>query len=203
MLKVSDPVEMVVYRGHIGSNKIHICDYHSSTLYERIAREEFSGGDCCVFKIHLVNVPVINVNKYLSGKIRSYEEEREYIFMGGGTFYKDPELKEPGFKDMGDGNYECWYTLQEKEVETPISKVDEPINVERILSIISTDEYDLIDSIDDVIKTLLMSGISVTTEEAKQILKHIKMNSGGKRAITQKKRKRKSKNMRKNRSRKN
>ena len=182
MLHASEPVEMVVYRGHTITPVIKKRLFYSSTLYERIARDQFSGGECCVFKIHLINVPVINVNKFLKEQIKDYEEEQEYIFLGGGTFFQNREMTIEGFKDNGDGNYECWYTMENKIDESKsVDDSKKDMDIERILGIIDEEEYVLIESVEDVKETLKSSGITVSDEDAEKVLEHIrKIQDGGK-----------------------
>lgn len=127
MLYHSELVEMVVYRGHINTPYINSSPeylYYSSTLYERIAREEFTNDKCCVFKINLINVPVINVNKFLQGTISSYQEENKYIFLGGGTFYKNENMIEPVFFKHSNRLYEGWYTITTNYKDTKIINQD-------------------------------------------------------------------------------
>ena len=200
MLHASEPVEMVVYRGHTRTPVINKGLFYSSTLYERIAREEFAGGECCVFKIHLINVPVINVNKFLKEQIKDYEEEQEYIFLGGGTFFQNREMTIEGFKDNGDGNYECWYTMENKIDESKsVDESKQDMDIERILGIIDEEEYVLIESVEDVKETLQSSGITVSNEDAKKVFEHIqKLQDGGKKKKNKTRKQKKSKRQRKN-----
>lgn len=139
--KQQPPVSLVLYRGHKRSTEIrHNRFWYSSTSSKKVAKEEFSSGHCCVFKIHLVNVPVIDVNKYVGDKIGDYKEEKEYIFLGGGTFYKDANLKKKGFLDLGKGKFECWYKID----TTP------QFDLERTFSCIPSEEYEFIDSPSDI-----------------------------------------------------
>jgi hypothetical protein len=133
-------VSLVLYRGHIRSTEIRYNKFwYSATSSKKIAKEEFSSGPCCVFTIHLINVPVIDINQYVGDKIKDYKEEKEYIFLGGGTFYKDKTLKEKGFLNTGSGEFECWYKIDNKQ-----------FNLERILDMIPMEEYELIESPTDI-----------------------------------------------------
>lgn len=195
MLNMSDPVEMVVYRGHNNTPVIKSGPsyrYYSSTLYERVAREEFAKEDCCVFKIHLVNVPVINVNKFLKGTISMYEEEHEFIFLGGGTFYKNAAMTEPGFLEKGGGLFECWYSIKPtKEDKKEDKPVDERNVVDIVLARISDEDDDedaleFIDSPEDIMFEAKNMGITLSYDDAVLVFKRLK-KTGGKRNIMKRK----------------
>ena len=136
--KKQPPQTVVLYRGHKREGDILGSRWYSATKSRKVAKEEFAGETCCLFKIHAVDVPMIDVNKHVGDKIGSYAEEQEFIFLGGGTFYKDKSFSEPGFADLGGnaGAFECWYSL------------DSP--VERALSQIPPDEYEFIESPADI-----------------------------------------------------
>jgi hypothetical protein len=56
------PISLVLYRGHMRSTEIRYNKFwYSATSSKKIAKEEFSSGPCCVFTIHLINVPVIDI----------------------------------------------------------------------------------------------------------------------------------------------
>ena len=77
------------------------------------------------FKINLINVPVLNINKYLSETdfINRYENEDEYIFLGGGKFYKNSNMIEEGFTyNKKDNVYETWYTIKDTNQDTRTKK---------------------------------------------------------------------------------
>ena len=110
------PVSMTLYRGqdkHIINPSFR--KWFSTSSDSQQASAGFTDGECCLFVIHILNVPVLNVNKYIGRKIVSKSEEKEFIVLGGGTFYKDPQLSEPGFlvdkNKHGKITYECWYSL--------------------------------------------------------------------------------------------
>jgi len=163
------PVSLVVYRGHNSSTKIRKNNlWYSATTSKDVAKDEFSSGICCVFTIHLINVPLIDINSLIGDKIGHYKEEEEYIFLGGGTFYRDNTLTNEGFSNTSTGEYECWYTLDNNK---PI------FNLEQVLSLIDPEEYDFIDSPSDII----VEGIS---EDEKILvfnkIQEIKKMEGGK-----------------------
>lgn len=134
---------------------------------------------------------------------RSYEEENEYIVLGGGTFYKDATMKEKGFTQIGNGKYECWYSLINRESVAKKSKKSFSIrksrysqkmsvkklhsapavipstNIERALAAIDKDEYDLIDTIEDI-DASLQGNIPLTSREKNKVLSRIlKRKAGG------------------------
>lgn len=210
LINESEPVTMTVYRGHGRTPTLKKSIYYSSTTDKRVATEEFSGKSsassnptgCCVFTIHLDNVPAVIVNDKLRGMlddIGSYQEESEVLFPGGGTFYKDKDFDEPGIKYNGYGEYETWYNMtpntQEPDVSMPL---DEHSNVERALEIIHPEEYDLIETTKDIREMELP--LDLTDEEVKEILKQIeekKEMEGGKRKPKRKTRNKRKRNKRK------
>jgi len=135
---------IIVYRGHTSSNSIYDSLWYSSTKSYDIAKTEFSGEDCCVFKIHLINIPTIDVNEYVGSEIGHYSDEQEIIFLGGGTFYKNKELSKKGFQEIKDGYYECWYKFNEK---SPSPKKN---RVEHAFRLIDATEYEYIDGPEDI-----------------------------------------------------
>ena len=174
------PDSLVVYRGHKRSTEIRYNNFwYSASTNKDVAINEFSSGTCCVFTIHLINVPVININVLIGGEIGDYKEEQEYIFLGGGTFYADKKLTTKGFSNTTTGQYECWYTLDDKPPDNPTFNLDE------ILKIIPEEEYELIDSPSDIV----VEGLS--EEQKILVFNRIKKNGGRK--------SRKSKKIRKNR----
>ena len=139
--KKSPPKTLTLYRGHTKSKNIRKNSWYSATASKRVAKNEFAGETCCVFTIHVINVPVISINQHVKSKIGDYAEEEEYIILGGGTFYKDNSLTELGFDDLGNGEYECWYTMNNKSTE---------MSIRRAMAQISIEEYDDIESPSDI-----------------------------------------------------
>ncbi|MEX0598597.1 MAG: hypothetical protein WD512_19095 [Candidatus Paceibacterota bacterium] len=136
--------EMIVYRGHSSdSPQINAnVPWLSTSKSKKIARELFSGGECCLFIIHLDNtVPTLDVNSFVDGR---NSHEMELIVMGGGTFYKTSDYDEPGFLKLNNSEYETWYSFK-----MPTEKPE--ITLERILERIPEEEYDFIDSPEDII----------------------------------------------------
>lgn len=136
------PKTVTLYRGHMKSQEIRKSAWFSASKSKQVAKEQFSGKNCCVFTIHVMNVPIIDINKVLKHKIGDYAEEEECIILGGGSFYKNASLTELGFLDIGNGDFECWYTLTDEK--------DDQTVVERALGQISEDEYDIIETPSDI-----------------------------------------------------
>ena len=169
-----EPVSLVLYRGHTNSTEIRYNSFwYSATKSKTVAKEEFSSGNCCIFKINLIEVPIIDINNFIGDKIGEYNEEEECIFLGGGSFYKDQTLNEKGFTDKNNGEYECWYKV---DVKTPF-------DLDRILEIIPQEEYELIDEPSDII-------VDNLTEDEKQLvfnkIQELK-NKGGRKSKKQRK----------------
>lgn len=93
-------VTLTVYRANKRSKEIRNTMYFSTStdMYET---KKFVGDGCCTFIIHLIDAPA-----YYYGP----EYEREYLVLGGGTFWKDAELTITGFNEIESGLFECWYT---------------------------------------------------------------------------------------------
>jgi hypothetical protein len=164
------PISIVIYRGHKRSTKIRYNNFwYSATSNKKVAKEEFSSGHCCVFTIHLINVPVIDINKYVGDKIGNYKEEEEYIFLGGGTFYKDETLKEKGFLDKDNGEFECWYKIDQSRSQ---------FSLDRILEIIPEEEYELIDSPSDIFADGLTEDEKILIFNKIQEIKKLNQNGG-------------------------
>lgn len=158
---IKEKKQIIVYRGHNSSPFIRTnVPWFSTSKNKEIVKKEFSRENCCVFKIHIqIDVPTLDVYKYLrKGKLG---DEDEIIVSGGGTFYDSEEMNKPGFKDIGNGEFETWYTFV-----NPV-KIAEEITIERILDIIPKDEWDFIDSPDDIIMD-----IPYTLKET--VFKHVK-----------------------------
>jgi hypothetical protein len=108
VLRTLPPVSMTVYRGHKALRRSIEDRTWWATSSSRKVAEAFSNKDCCVFKIHVVNVPVLRVNDYLE-ESEQFKKEKEFLLLGGGTFYQSEDLSEPGFKLLKNGTYVAWY----------------------------------------------------------------------------------------------
>ena len=187
-------ITKTVYRGHYEVDTIKPGLWYSSSENKKISENDFSGPTCCLFIIHLIDVPCIDVNHWVGDKIGTYNREEEFIFLGGGTFYKNKSLTEEGFFKLektykGKVIFECWYKLNSPQLQIP---VEEPKKTKRILNsvkevldIIPEDEYEFITSKEDII---LPENYEVSDEVLEKVLKKIqKMNfNGGKKRKTQK-----------------
>jgi len=133
-LKTQPPQTMTVYRGqHFVDEldksisqtpeiiKIDGYPWFSTTLdklvahhYTNLSKPMGTTKDylCCLFTIHIVNVPTLAL-KHVNSPLRG-DTEKEVIVLGGGTFYQDKECTIPGFKKTIEGSFECWYTLPSK-----------------------------------------------------------------------------------------
>lgn len=182
-----DSITTIVYRGHAEeSNTIKPNMWYSSSKYMKVAAEQFSGTNCCIFKIHLINVPCIDINSFVGDKISDHNEEDEIIFLGTGkygegTFYKNEDLSEEGFLELGNDNkynkymYECWYSIKPHEKNNSL-----PIDLDEIANTIDKDEYELIDGPDD----LFFPDIQLTPQQKQyvyDIIKKRKEIGGGRR----------------------
>jgi len=165
--EIQPPITTTVYRGHGKSKTIRDSIWHSASKSIEVAKTEFAGKNCCVFTIHLIDVPSIDINEWIGDKIKKkFSEEEEIIFLGGGVFYKDELLHEKGFLEPIDGKFECWYSLLKNETKiqnTP--DVESVSNVERALQQIPEDEYELISTPNDII----ISGIDLTEKEKSEV----------------------------------
>lgn len=182
-------VSMIVYRGHNNVSEIRVNNlWYSATKSKKVAKEEFAANECCIFKINLVNIPIIDINKFIGNDIGEYKEEDEVIFLGGGVFYADKSLSTQGFRDLGNGEYECWYKIADK--------TNNMFDIDRYVKLLE-EEYDMIDSPSDIF-------IDNITEDQKNLIfekiKEIKSNmiNGGKKRRKTKKSTKTKKHLKKN-----
>ena len=211
------PLSITIYRGHTKTPVIKPGLWYSATTDINIATNEFAGTHCCVFIIHLIDVPCIDINYFIGDKIGDKQDEKEIIFLGGGTFYKNNELTEEGYLELGMNKYhkrtyECWYSLSNQHITQPNQHITQPNqhitqpntqvvrdNVERMLNIIDPEEYEFITSIYDI-----FDNNELSNEEKQQVFNEIKKRKakGGKKTYlrnTKKNRKRKRSKTLKNR----
>jgi len=95
-LVMSRYMTRVVYRGQKFNPFINKSRFFSTSKSLEIAYD-FTQGDCCLFEIHLMNVPAIDMNEELKwGSLYPYQEE--VLVMGGGTFFKDEAMTIPGWE---------------------------------------------------------------------------------------------------------
>lgn len=196
------PVTLTVYRGQQRNETLHTSNTYSSSLSEGEA-SKFSGEQCCLFKIHLVNVPCINVNALVGKEIGSERrKEQEIIFLGGGRFYSDETFSEEGFTEIAPNfnkrKFECWYTLQDvkkqsaRKIEKKTTSLVNHLKIKIALDTIDVSEYEFIDNIDDII----LPELHLTNEEKNEILSIIRERKiGGTQKHNKKNKIRKKKNV--------
>jgi len=181
LIKNQKEESLVVYRGNGDDkdepNKIYTGKWFSTTKSKDIAINEFSGTNCCVFKINILNCKTLDVNKFVGKKIKNYADEKEILVLGGGKFYKNKDCTEVGYKDIGieDGiqHFECYYKINKLSHKT--TKKRKSSSLKKIVDEIKTNELDdLIDSIEDLEITVpeLLKGLS--NDEKKKIIELIK-----------------------------
>jgi hypothetical protein len=180
------PLSITIYRGHKETPVVRPGLWYSATTDINIAANEFAGKHCCIFIIHLMGVPCIDVNSYIGDKIGDKKDEKEIIFLGGGKFYKNNNLTEEGYlelemNEMKQRMFECWYSLFKLPSTTQTKMVRN--NVEHALSIIHPDEYEFITDIDDIITG---DNTVLSDEEKQQVLNEITRRKarGGKKRTT-------------------
>ena len=145
------PVSKTVFRGHKRSREIRFnANWYSASKLVKVARDEFASADCCVFTIHLVDIPIIDVNKFVGEEIGHYKEEQEIIFLGGGAFYKDKDRNERGFIEKA-GEFECWYMLDKEEAPSPSPSSRKTPIEKTLFALIPKDEYELINTPKDIV----------------------------------------------------
>ena len=187
-----NPLSITIYRGHGKSSTIRPGLWYSASSDIKVASTSFAGKDCCVFAIHLLDIPCINIIKLIGDKIGDKKDEKEIIFLGGGTFYKNKELTEEGFLEIGmdpfnKTMFECWYSLKPKVKQNAAE--NKKANVQRALDIISLEEYEFIESVNDI-----EIGIKMTQQEKQLVFEEIQKRkhlAGKKRKKTLKHKKRK------------
>lgn len=177
------PQSITVYRGHRSSREIRPTDWFSTSKSKRIAKEDFSSGQCCIFKIHLVNVPILDVYQYIPrGRVG---DEDEIIVLGGGTFYKDSAMRNSGFKDLGHGEFETWYTMTPPPPSASVVP-SRSVNLDQIVKDLK-EFNEFIDSEADI--DSFQSGL---TKEQRAFVFN-KLKHGGKRRKTRKRKSRSNK----------
>lgn len=182
---IQPKLSITVYRGHGKSTEIREGNlWYSASANLQVAAMQFATETCCVFIIHLQDIPCIIVNNYVGRDIDDYADEEEIIFLGGGKFYKDPDHNETGFNEVsrvnGKRTFECWYSL------STIEPIETASNIERALDILDG-EYDFIDDINDLNGQL--KSLNLTHEELEQLFEIIEKEKEKKQNAGFKKRK--------------
>jgi hypothetical protein len=100
-------ITRTVYRGQTSSKTINPDTLFFSTSRDPNVAAGFTsasrpgagglaGGTCCLHEISVIDTQALDVNQVL-GKESLMEEEQELLILGGGKFYKNMEMTEPGF----------------------------------------------------------------------------------------------------------
>lgn len=185
---------LTVYRGHKKSQSIRNNDWYSATKNLNVAVTEFAGDECCLFIIHLVNVPIIDVNSFIKDEIGHYAEEEEVIFLGNGKFFKNKQMTEEGFLELGDKNsynklaFESWYSF--KDVKTTNQNNIDERKIQSALNILDEDDYELIDKPEDI----FIDKMDLSYEEKREIYNRI-FNKGGRKINLKKTKAKRRKNI--------
>lgn len=118
LVKAQPPTTLTLYRGHTGGEStIHDAEWWSTSSSQKVATNEFSKNSGSLFMIHVMNAPVLDVNRYANengflADLKEYSSECEYILLGGGTFYDSPDMTTVGFRDDADRKYSTWYRIE-------------------------------------------------------------------------------------------
>lgn len=150
----SSGLDMVVYRGQYDKKEISYDtskpffsvttdpDYahtFASKLYDEKDEEIKWGIDCCVFKIHLQNVQILDLAEISFDRVRKnppdlapdalekfnafIKDESEILVLGGGKFYKEPACTKEGCIDPPEFDvppeefhqfHETWYSMPKR-----------------------------------------------------------------------------------------
>lgn len=139
-----EKITKTVYRGQEQNNLPNKIWFSCSNSLN-LALNNFTGRTCCLFIIHLDDVPVYDIYANCENhglcevevppiyKFGDWAFEEEVLVLGGGYFYKNKELNEKGYTQIEDtikpipglpahsiNTYECWYSMVDHE-ETNIS----------------------------------------------------------------------------------
>ncbi len=191
LIRESELFSGVVWRGHTNSKEIRSNVPWFSTSSNKSVGEGFTGRGCCLFKINVVAAHAIVVNHFI-GEDHQHSSEEEVIVEGSGKFYKNPKLTELGFIETSPGNFETWYAtklpVQKAEVK---AEVKPTYTVPQVLDLISKDEYELLDSTDDI--RILLEKPDIPEEILIEVLSKIKTGGRRRRKTRKQRRQRKRK----------
>jgi hypothetical protein len=162
LLNTQEPIthEHILYRGHSANRDYILSDSWFSTSSDemRVRRQHISNGkECCLFKIHVLSgIKILQVDKYITTNY----DEKEIIVNGGGVFYKTKDGLEKGFTNIGLQKgihvYETWYDLPRKNTRIFI-------NTNKLLNRFSENEYNFINSANNIKKSVLLLPHEYTT----------------------------------------
>jgi hypothetical protein len=191
LIKESEPFNGVVWRGHGNSSQIRSDVPWFSTSKEKEVGERFVGKHCCLFKINVVSVRAIVVNDFI-GEDHQHSSEEEVIVEGGGKFYKTADLTVEGFTEYEPGNFEAWYATKLPVAKVEVKpEINPTYTVPQVLDLISKDEYELLDSTDDI--RILLGKPDIPEEILVEVLSKIKTGGRRRRKTRKQRRQRKRK----------
>lgn len=155
--------ELIVYRGHKNSpNTINPRNWFSTSSSIKIARDEYAGKECCLFKIHVQpGISVLHVNNLLNN-IEMYKDENEIIVNGGGEFFKDSKKSEVGFT-YKNGMYHTYYFPKIKKTT---------LNNKQLFNRILKDEYEYINTINNL-RYLLRNNENANNSNLQKVLNRV------------------------------
>jgi hypothetical protein len=162
----SSGLDMVVYRGQYDKKEIsydmskpffsvttdpEYAHTFASKLYDEEDNEIKWGIDCCVFKIHLQNVQILDLKEISFDRVRKeppalapdalekfnafIKDESEILVLGGGKFYKEPTCTKEGCIDPPEFDvpdeefhqfHETWYSMPKRDRKR---KAKDPISI--------------------------------------------------------------------------
>jgi hypothetical protein len=129
--KKQPQITKTLYRGQKKNKEIYNSEWFSLSENEFMVKERFSTeGKCCVFNVHVINTPVIDVQEFSrNNDLEVHEDENEFIVIGDGRFFQNEDMTIPGFNEVKSGEYETWYTtMSDKEIQEYNSKNKEDVN---------------------------------------------------------------------------
>jgi hypothetical protein len=179
-VEAQPPTTLTLYRGHTGGEStIHDAEWWSTSSSQKVATNEFSKNSGSLFMIHVMNAPVLDVNRYANengflADLKEYSSECEYILLGGGTFYDSPDMTTVGFRDDADRKYSTWYRI-EPRVRTNEAAVGPALTnediIKRALDQISGSE-EMITEHNDL--NILTQGLPLTPPIKQKIMQRLK-----------------------------
>jgi hypothetical protein len=192
LLNVTPPItsEIIVYRGHNPRSRVIYQDswFSTSSDVTKVRNQHISDGTtCCLFKLHLLpGIKTIYVDDTIknAGLAKTKFNESEIIVNGGGYFYIDESLTREGFRQIEDYDgitqYEAWYSTK-VPVRGPRLNT---ANILKKINAIPEEEFEMIDTVDELIRDGYIFYLNVHEDNEKNIQAHInskKSKSGGRR----------------------
>lgn len=140
LVEAQPPTTLTLYRGHTGGESIiRDAEWWSTSSSQKVATNEFSKNSGSLFMIHVMNAPVLDVNRYANengflADLKEYSSECEYILLGGGTFYDSPDMTTVGFRDDADRKYSTWYRIEPRVRMNQAAVRPAPTNEDEIIA---------------------------------------------------------------------